>query len=183
MRGFSIRRWTRAQDQAAPPIGSQSREGQPPGGIVGGPTSSDTAAAARDSAALLRPTVYGLSALLLVIALANLLAAALLAVRERVHDMGVLRAIGLTPGETTLGVVSGQAFIGVISGLVGVPLGVAAFQLVYLAANGSTAGAATAPLWQLALVIPAAAFAAAISALVPARWAANVEVTTALRYE
>ena len=46
-----------------------------------------------------RLIVYGLSGVLLLIALANLLTTALLSVRERVRDVGILKAVGLTPRD------------------------------------------------------------------------------------
>lgn len=61
-------------------------------------------------------------------------------------------------------------------------VGLAAFRLAYAAANGSTAGAVTAPLWQLGLLVPVAGIAAALAAVVPARWAAGLGVTDALCY-
>jgi putative ABC transport system permease protein len=130
-----------------------------------------------------RLVVYGLNAVLLLIALANLLTTALLTVRERVRDLGILKAIGVTPREVGASVMSANGLLGGIAALVGVPLGVGFFLGVYRLADGSLEGAGTPPWWQLALIVPVAVLVVALVAWAPARIAARIRVVDALRYE
>jgi putative ABC transport system permease protein len=130
-----------------------------------------------------RLIVYGLNAVLLLIALANLLTTALLSVRERVRDLGILKAVGLTPRDVGVSVMSAHGLIGAIAGLLGVPLGIGFFVGVYALANGSLDDVATPPWWQLVLIVPGAVLLVALVAGVPARIAARIRVVDALRYE
>ena len=79
--------------------------------------------------ATLRPIVYGLDAVLLFVGLVNLVATIILAVRERVRDLGVLKAVGLTPRQVGGSVLSSQAVVGTLAALAGIPLGLGLFRL------------------------------------------------------
>ncbi|MGD9703585.1 MAG: ABC transporter permease [Acidimicrobiia bacterium] len=61
--------------------------------------------------------------LVLVVALANLGATVLLGVRERMRDLGVLRAIGFTPHQLVASGAVGTLVIVAIAAVIGVPLG------------------------------------------------------------
>ena len=50
--------------------------------------------------------------------------------RERVHDLGVFKAIGMTPRQTTAMVVCSVAGIGLVAGLIAIPAGVALHRYV-----------------------------------------------------
>jgi putative ABC transport system permease protein len=104
--------------------------------------------------AILRPVVYGLDALLLFVGLVNLVATLLLTTRERVRDLGVLGAVGMTPRQVAGSLVSEQALVAVVAGLVGVPLGL----LFFRGAVGLTGGSdefAYPAWWSVALLVPA----------------------------
>src|SRR6185312_14015208 len=45
--------------------------------------------------------------------------------RERVHDLGIFRALGMTPKQTIAMVLTSVTLTGLIAGLIGVPLGIA----------------------------------------------------------
>lgn len=130
-----------------------------------------------------RLIVYGLNGVLLMIALANLLTTALLTVRERVRDLGILKAVGLTPRDVGASVMSAQGVLGAIAAVVGVPLGIGIFVGVYALANGSLKDLATPPWWQLVPILPAAVLIVGAVAGIPARIAARIRVVDALRYE
>jgi putative ABC transport system permease protein len=132
--------------------------------------------------AILRPVVYGLDALLLFVGLVNLLATLLLTTRERVRDLGVLGAVGMTPRQVTGSLVSEQALVAVLAGLVGLPLGL----LLFRGAVGLTGGSdefAYPSWWSLALILPGLVAVVALLAAPLARRAAAIRVTDALRYE
>jgi putative ABC transport system permease protein len=132
--------------------------------------------------ATLRPIVYGLDALLLFVALVNLLATLLLAVRERVREVGLLKAIGLTPRQVSGTVVWSQALLGAAAALGGIPLGLAFFRLAIGLTGGSDEFAYPAA-WAVALLAPAAVLAVVALTAPLARRAAAIRVTEALRYE
>ena len=133
-------------------------------------------------AELLRPIVYSLDAVLLFVGLVNLLATLLLTTRERVRDLGVMKAIGLTPGQVTGALVSEQLVVACLAGLLGVPIGLALFRLGVQASDG--AGEFAYPSWwSLALLVPAVAALVALLTAPLARRAAQVRVADALRFD
>ena len=79
--------------------------------------------------------IYALDTVLLVITATTVVAVALLSVRERIRDYGVLKAIGVTPSQIISTVVSSQAALAMLASVVAVPLGIG----LYLALAGSPA--------------------------------------------
>jgi len=130
-----------------------------------------------------RPLVHGLNAALLLVAIANLLVTALLAVRERVRDLGVLKAIGLTPAQVRRSVFATHSVLGVGAAVIGIPLGLGLFVGVYQIANGDTELVKLPAWWVLMLVPAASALAVALVSALPARRAASLNVIEALHYE
>lgn len=130
----------------------------------------------------LRPVVYSFDAVLLFVGLVNLVATLLLTTRERVRDLGMLRAVGLTPRQVTGSLVSEQVLVAVIAGVVGVPLGLGLFRLgVGLA--GSADEFAYPSWWSLLLLVPGIVVLVAALATPLARRAASLPVAEALRFE
>jgi putative ABC transport system permease protein len=132
-----------------------------------------------------RPIIYGVTALLLVIAAANLLTTLLLGVRERRRDAAVLGAVGATPGQVGATVVAGAALLTAIASLAGLPLG----ALLYTALISTTDPAdgpdvVTLPgiVWILLAAPVALTLTAAVSSLA-ARQAARVPAAAVLRAE
>jgi putative ABC transport system permease protein len=133
-------------------------------------------------AARLRPIVYGLDAVLLFVGGVNLLATLLLGVRERVRDLGLLKAAGLTPRQVTASFVAAQGVLAVLAVIVGIPLGLALFRGV-IEANGSADEFAYPAWWWLALLAPAVVGVVLALAAPLGRRAASIRVADALRYE
>jgi ABC-type antimicrobial peptide transport system permease subunit len=130
-----------------------------------------------------RPVVHGLNGVLILLALANLLATSLLSVRERVRDFGVLRALGMTPGQVTASVVSANWVLGVGGALLGIPAGIALWRIVFALSEGGE-GVYTLPNWGwTALAVAGVSLVTAIVCGLTARAAATIRVTEALRYE
>ena len=100
------------------------------------------------------------------IVVTTLVAVALLAVRERVRDFGVLRTVGFTPHQVS-------------SSLVGAHARVDARSLDI----GTRRRRVIAPWWWLALVPVVAAAMVIVSTGLPARISARTPITDALRYE
>lgn len=131
--------------------------------------------------------LFGLDALLIFIAAVNVLATLLFSVRERYRDLGVLRAVGLTPRQISVAVTSGAAVLALIAAAAGIPAGLYVSDVLFDffgREEGWREGVASFPAtWQLMLLVPLAVAVALIGAWLPARHAARLNVTDALRAE
>ncbi|MFD8786720.1 ABC transporter permease [Kitasatospora sp. NPDC059599] len=109
--------------------------------------------------------------------------------RERVRDLGILKALGMTPKQTMAMVLTSVSLTGLIAGLIGVPLGVAV-EKATLTPMGNAIGRHLPPsvshVYTAGLLIPLLAggiVIALLGALLPAGWAARSRTATALRTE
>lgn len=135
----------------------------------------------------LHTSAAALSVALLLIGVINVLNTALLGVQERVRDLGVLKAIGLTPGQVVVSVVTGVSVLALLAMLIGVPLGIVLIESLFAAVVRLFGGGSGAPLpinWAwLLLLLPIALLVTALASAVPARRAARIPVVEVLRYE
>jgi putative ABC transport system permease protein len=127
--------------------------------------------------------VYTLDTVLVLIAGTALMAVALLSVRERVRDIRVLKAIGLTPGQISSSLVGAFTALAVLAACLSVPLGLGFYLLIYSVTSGSTAGVVFASWWSLILVPVVVAVIVALATGVPISLASRIRVSDALRYE
>jgi putative ABC transport system permease protein len=139
------------------------------------------------------PAIMGLVAtltlLIAVVAGLGVLNTVVLQTRERVHDLGVFKALGMTPRQTIAMVVSTVTGIGLIAGLIAVPAGIMlhAYVLPVMGNAAQTALPASvinvyqAP--QLILLALSGLVIAVAGALAPASWAARTAAASALRAE
>ncbi|MFF2779251.1 ABC transporter permease [Streptomyces sp. NPDC058052] len=138
-------------------------------------------------------TLNALSALLTLILVAvaalGVLNGVLLDTRERVREIGVHKALGMTPRQTVAMVLTSVALTGAAAGALGVPLGVALHGRV-VPAMAESAGlrlpASVLDVYGAAELLPLALgglLIAALGALLPAGWAARTRTATALRTE
>lgn len=109
--------------------------------------------------------------------------------RDRVHALGVLKAVGMSPRQTIIMVLTGVGAIGLCAGAIGVPGGMALHTWV-LPVMGRAAGtripSADLAVYDLRLVLPllfGGLVIALAGALIPAGWAARARTATALRAE
>jgi len=83
----------------------------------------------------------------------------MLDIRERIHDLGVFKALGMSPKQTIAMIVTSIAGIGLLAGAIGVPIGVALHNYV-LPVMGHAAGtrfpAADITVHRLPVLIPLA---------------------------
>jgi putative ABC transport system permease protein len=151
----------------------------PPGGVeLPAPYVGDTSA---DSAARLRAVVYALSIALLAVGAANLLATAILSVRERARDISLLRSLGASTRQIAGVVLGAQAVVAALATVIGIPIGLLAFRLAYAADNGSVDGLAWPPAWQLLALVPAMTVAVALACLPAAALAGRLRPGIGLR--
>jgi putative ABC transport system permease protein len=109
--------------------------------------------------------------------------------RERVHDLGVFKAVGMTPRQTVAMVLCSVAGTGLLAGVLAVPAGIAVHRYVIPAMAGA-AGLGVPPSLQnvyrageLAALALAGLGIALAGALLPAGWAARSRTASALRTE
>jgi putative ABC transport system permease protein len=109
--------------------------------------------------------------------------------RERRRDVGMLKSIGMTPGQVTAMMVTSMAVLGALSGLLGIPLGMLAHRVVLpIMAHAaqvrfprSVLDVYHPPL--LVLLALAGIGIAALGAFVPARSAARATIAEVLHNE
>lgn len=151
----------------------------PPGGVeLPAPYVGDTSG---DSAARLRSVVYALSIALLAVGVANLLATAILSVRERARDISLLRSLGASTRQLVGVVLGAQAVAAALATVIGIPIGLLAFRLAYAADNGSVDGLAWPPAWQLLALVPTTTAAVALACLPAATLAGRLRPGMGLR--
>lgn len=148
---------------------------------------SDTQENLTEARRIFRPVMAGLSAFLLLLVVVNLLATLLLSVRERMREIGVMKAIGFTPRQVAVSVMSGAMLLAVAGAIVGAPAGwlfMRTFLELPLRRSGIPGDIVQMPsLGWLAVLVGFAALVAALGSAIPARRAAGIGVSDALRYE
>ncbi len=112
-----------------------------------------------------------------------------LQIRERVHDIGVFKAVGMTPRQTMAMVVCSVAGIGLAAGLIAIPAGIALHHYVLPVMGHAAQTSLPASVldvyrpWEIALLALAGLVIAVAGALAPAGWAARTRTAFALRAE
>jgi putative ABC transport system permease protein len=130
-----------------------------------------------------------LTLLLAAVAGLGVLNTVVLQTRERVHDLGVFKAVGMTPRQLSAMVVCSAAGVGLVAGLVAVPAGVALQR--YVLPVMAHAAQTDVPASVLDVYVPGGLVLLALSGLViaaagalaPAVWAARARTASALRAE
>jgi ABC-type lipoprotein release transport system permease subunit len=126
-----------------------------------------------------------LAGFLLLLAIGAVAHALLTGARSRSHDLAVLRALGLTPGQAASCVAWQAAIIGTIALLIGIPLGVLVGRQVWHELADSLSFVYVGPLagTLLVVLVPAALAVLGVLALWPARHAARLRTADVLRAE
>jgi putative ABC transport system permease protein len=130
-----------------------------------------------------------LTLLLVTVAGLGVLNTVVLDTRERVHDLGVFKALGMSPRQTIAMVLTSVGGIGLLAGLLGVPAGILLHHWVLPAmgrAAGTTIPASDIDVYHvpvLAALVAGSLVIALAGALLPAGWAARTSTTRALRTE
>ncbi|WJV50736.1 ABC transporter permease [Streptomyces flavofungini] len=157
------------------PLGATARAGGPDAG--------------GDMVATLNSLSAILTLMLVAVAALGVLNGVLLDTRERVRELGVHKALGMTPRQTIMMVITSVAVTGLLAGAAGVPLGVALHGRV-LPAMGDSVGLrlpdSTIAVYHTAELLPlvlGGLLIATLGALLPAGWAARARTAVALRTE
>ena len=130
-----------------------------------------------------------LTLMLVCVAGLGVLGGVVLDTHERVHDLGIHKALGMTPRQTVTMVVTSVVLPGLVGGALGVPLGLAVHGAV-IPAMGHAAGLRLPrsvidvyDARDLVLLGLAGVAVAVLGSLLPAGWAARIRTATALRAE
>ncbi|MET8536854.1 FtsX-like permease family protein [Streptomyces sp. NPDC005065] len=130
-----------------------------------------------------------LTLMLVAVAALGVLNGVLLDTRERVRELGVHKALGMTPRQTIAMVITSVVVTGLVAGTLGVPFGVALHGWV-IPAMGDSVGlrlpGSVIAVYHGAELLPLALgglLIATLGALLPAGWAARARTATALRTE
>jgi putative ABC transport system permease protein len=134
--------------------------------------------------------LIGLLSLMVAVAAAlGVLNTVLMSTRDKVHDLGIFKSLGMRPGQLVVMVVCWIVAPAIVAGAIAAPAAIA-LNTATLHAMGSTAGTgipasftAVFPVVRLALLSLAALGIAVLGALLPATWAARARAATALRAE
>jgi putative ABC transport system permease protein len=127
--------------------------------------------------------VYTLDAVLLLITVTTLIAVALLSVRDRVREYGVLKSVGLTPRQIASSLISAHVALATVAVILSIPVGIALYITVYGIAGGSSEDRVIASWWSLALVPIGTILLVVLATTLPARLATQIPTAEALRYE
>jgi putative ABC transport system permease protein len=139
--------------------------------------------------AILLTLVGTLTLLLSTVAALGVLNTVVLNTRERVHEIGVLKTLGMTPRQVRTMVVSSMVGIGLLAAVLAAPLGYALHHRVLPVmadAAGTRIPASFVDVYrplELTGLAAAGILLAVLGALIPAGWAAGTRIATALRAE
>jgi putative ABC transport system permease protein len=130
-----------------------------------------------------------LTLLIIVVAGLGVLNTVALQIRERAHDIGIFKALGMTPRQTLTMVICSVGITGLVAGIIAVPVGILLHHnvvpvMAHAANSGLPASLLTvysAP--EIVILALAGLVIAIVGALAPASWAANSRTATALRTE
>jgi putative ABC transport system permease protein len=145
-----------------------------------------------DSSPELLAVIGLVGALMLLLAAAaglGVLNTVVLQIRERVHDLGVFKAVGMTPRQTMAMVICSVAGTGLAAGLIAIPAGIALHHTVLPVMGHAAQTAIPAAVlhayqpWEIVLLALAGLLIAVAGALAPASWAARTRTASALRAE
>ncbi|MFH9355477.1 FtsX-like permease family protein [Kitasatospora sp. NPDC017646] len=109
--------------------------------------------------------------------------------RERIHDLGIFKALGMTPKQTIAMVLTSVSLTGLVAGLIGVPIGMAVEKVTLTqmaSAIGRNLPSSVTHVYTAGILLPLLAGGIAIAllgALLPAGWAARSRTAAALRTE
>ncbi|MFQ5578209.1 MAG: ABC transporter permease, partial [Anaerolineae bacterium] len=139
-----------------------------------------------DSIAYLQLGIFTLAAILIGIALVNVFNTSLQTVQEKLRVIGILKTVGMTPGQVVAMVVTAAAMLGLLAAALGIPLGWLATRWslqAFAESYGFGQVAATLNYLYAALLLPLVVLVSMASSLIPGRRAAKAAIVSVLRHE
>ncbi len=130
-----------------------------------------------------------LTILIMAVAGLGVLNTVALQIRERAHDIGVFKSVGMTPRQTLGMILCSVAIVGLVAGVIAVPVGMYLHDAVvptmaHAANSGIPASLLTVYLpWEVVVLALAGLAIALAGAFGPASWAAGTRTAFALRSE
>jgi putative ABC transport system permease protein len=121
--------------------------------------------------------------LAILIALLGIVNTMALSVLERTHEIGLMRAVGMTRGQTRGMVVLEAGVVSLFGALLGIVVGLAFGWLAVLAIPASIINQLSIPTMTLVIYVILATLAGLVAALLPARRAARLNVLDAIAHE
>jgi len=133
--------------------------------------------------------LFGIAAIVALIAIAGVFNTMLLSTRERVRDTATLKTLGMSPRQVLGMVTTSAGFLALLGGVIAVPAGVALYRMLF--DQLSSLGGNITPLafydvfapWELAAIPLAGIVVAVLAAAIPGRWAARTNVVEVLHAE
>ena len=123
--------------------------------------------------------LFGIAAIIALIAIAGVFNTMLLSTRERVRDTATLKTLGMSPRQVIGMVATSAGFLALVGGLVAVPAGVALYRMLFDQLS-SLGGNITPPAfydvfapWELIAIPLGGIIVAVVAAGIPGRWAAR----------
>jgi putative ABC transport system permease protein len=135
----------------------------------------------------LQLAIFVLALILIGIALINVFNSSLLAVQEKLRMVGVLKTLGMTPGQVVTMINAGAGFLGLLAALLGIPLGLIFTKLLLnmLATSFGLGGQVNITLNSLyaLLLVPLMVLISMAGSFIPGRRAARLTIVNVLRRE
>ena len=127
--------------------------------------------------------IYGLLALAVVIALIGIANTLALSIHERTHELGPLRAVGLTRGQLRTSIRAEAVIISLFGSVEGLILGVVVGAALVTAQHAQGLTQLSVPLPQLLIISAVASTAGILAAWRPSRQAARLNILRAVTTE
>ena len=124
--------------------------------------------------------MYGLLGLAVLIALVNIANSLALSIHERTHELGLLRAVGMTRRQTSGTVIAEAILVALLGSLTGLVLGTFFGWSISVVGRGATWQAFTVPVAPLVVIGALAVLGAVLAAVRPAWRAARLDVLDAI---
>jgi len=139
-----------------------------------------------ESILYLQVAVFALAAILIGIALINVFNTTLMAIRERLRSIGVLKTVGMTPVQIVTMINTSSGFLGLLATVIGIPLGVVFAKLLFGALSrlygvsgiGVSLNAAHA-----LITVPLVGLVSVLGSVIPALGATRASIVQVIRSE
>jgi putative ABC transport system permease protein len=124
--------------------------------------------------------LYALLMLAVLIALLGIVNTLVLSTVERVRELGLLRAVGMSRREVRAMVRAEAAIVSFLGALIGLAVGLALALVALEALENKGLGVISLPYVQLTVFLAVGALAGVVAAVLPARRAARVDIVAAM---